>query len=737
MILLMTAFFPSLLMSATGSPKRVLLLDSYGRNVAPVSNLISVFRREVSSRSPEPIDLHEVSLEMARFAQSEQELPFINFLRERFSNHKPDLVVTVGGPAFTFMERHRDLFPAIPFAMTGVAEQVLQSGAIPENSVAISLPVNLKGIVEDILNALPGTTNIEVVLGTSPIETFWLKECRRAFAAFSSQIKFTYLNHLSFKDIRKHVANLPSNSAVFYGMLLVDGAGIAYDPSEALRSLADTANSPIFALNESYFGLGIVGGRLVQERAAGVCAAEVALRILNGEPAGTINVPSLPENLPVYDWRALQRWGISETRLPQGSIIQFRQSSLWGLYRWYILSGVGLLIFQGCLIAGLLVHRRRRALAEHSLQKSEQRLRLITNALPVLIAYVGSDQRYQFNNAVYTEWFGVNPKEAFGRTIREVVGESFYQSLLPYVERVLSGEHVHHAHDTTLPNGRRISIEVIYVPDMDESGVVRGFYAMAMDVTERNIAQQESKRLQDELLHASRITATGELAGALAHEINQPLSAIMSNAQAAKRFLNLPTPDLEEVKEALDDIAAEDARAGEVINRLRAFMKKSKAEFEDIELNGIFREVVGFVHSDSVVRDVKISLELDPRVPPVRGDRIQLQQVVLNLLLNAFDAVSDQPRGERRLWIRTSLEDSVVHAAVKDSGKGVSAAEFENVFKTFFTTKPQGLGMGLSISRSIIIRHQGRIWVENNTGVGTTFHFSLPVAPGEKTLERA
>jgi PAS domain S-box-containing protein len=389
------------------------------------------------------------------------------------------------------------------------------------------------------------------------------------------------------------------------------------------------------------------------------------------------------------------------------------------------------------LVAQIFTNALARKRADHELVKSEQRLRLITNALPVLIAYVDSDQRYRFNNDAYMAWFGVSPQDALGRSIREVVGERFFQSVRAYVERALSGEHVRFDQDIELDGGRLISVEAIYVPDVDEQGVVRGFYVLGIDVSERNLAQKESKQLQDELLHASRITTMGELAGTLAHEINQPLAAIMSNAQAAKRFLNSPTPDLEEVKEILHDIAAEDARAGEVINRLRAFLKKSKADFEDIELNGIFREVVGFVHSDSVVRDVRISLELDPRIPPVRGDRVQLQQVVLNLLLNAFDAMSDQPRGERRLWIRTNLEDSVVHAAVKDSGKGVSAAEFENVFKPFFTTKSQGLGMGLSISRSIINRHQGRIWVENNPGQGATFHFSLPVAPGEKTSVRA
>jgi two-component system sensor kinase FixL len=157
---------------------------------------------------------------------------------------------------------------------------------------------------------------------------------------------------------------------------------------------------------------------------------------------------------------------------------------------------------------------------------------------------------------------------------------------------------------------------------------------------------------------------------------------------------------------------------------------------EPVDLNSVFGEVVGFVHSDAVVRDVAISLELDPRIPPVRGDRIQLQQVALNLVLNAFDAVNEQPRGERRILLRTGRDDGLVHATVTDSGKGIPAEEFETVFKPFFTTKPQGLGMGLSISRSIITRHQGRIWVESHPHAGATFHFSLPAALDGQTPGR-
>ncbi len=380
------------------------------------------------------------------------------------------------------------------------------------------------------------------------------------------------------------------------------------------------------------------------------------------------------------------------------------------------------------LVAQIFTNALARERSERDLVKSEQRLRLITNALPVLIAYIDTDQRYRFNNDAYRVWFGVSPEEAFGRTIREVVGEGFFQGVRPYVERALSGEHVRCALDVKTAAGRPLSVEAIYVPDVGGQGDVRGLYVMAIDVTERNLAQQESRRLQDELLHAGRISTMGELAGTLAHEINQPLSAIMSNTQAAKRYLTTPTPDVEEVKEILDDIITENIRASEVINRIRALLKKSKMEVEPLDLNSVFRDIVRLLNRDAVRRDIKIDLDLAPLLPLVRGDRIQLQQVALNLVLNAFDAMNEQPRRKRCVQIRTGLNNAKVLAAIKDSGIGISAGDVEKVFQPFYTTKTEGLGMGLSICRSIILRHQVHIWAENNPDPGATFYFSLPVS---------
>jgi two-component system sensor kinase FixL len=220
----------------------------------------------------------------------------------------------------------------------------------------------------------------------------------------------------------------------------------------------------------------------------------------------------------------------------------------------------------------------------------------------------------------------------------------------------------------------------------------------------------------------------GELAASLAHELNQPLTAILSNAQAAQRFLSVKPTDLDEIKDILKDIVEDNSRAGEVIRRMRALVKKEDLAFAALDIAGVVRDVIQLVHSDAILRNVRVSLEASPNLPSVRGDRVQLQQVVLNLLLNAFEAMKDTPAAEREALVRTEITGvNEVDVAVCDRGVGLTSDKLDKIFQPFFTTKKDGLGMGLSISRSIVDRHGGRLWAENNRDRGATFHVVLPV----------
>jgi PAS domain S-box-containing protein len=708
-------------------PRRVLILESFGRDVGPLTRMIQAFRAELRTRWPEPIDLFEVSLESARANQPAEEESLVNFLSERLARDPVDLVVPFGPPAMGFVSRHRKrLFPRSPILVAGVERRLVTPEFLGPSSVVVGPRFDITGTVEDILRLLPETREIAVVFGASPLEQYWVAEYRRAFARLENRVRFRWLDGQPFEAMKREVAALPANSAVLYPILIRDAAGASFEQDQAILGLRAVSSAPMFAISESQLGSGIVGGRLLPDRSLGLKAAGVALRILRGEDPARIASPPLSTLPPAFDWRELKHWRIDEARLPPGSTIVFRPPSFWELYRWHVLGVLGVVSLQSALIAGLLLQRRRSNRAERQLQQSERRLLLIADSLPALISYVDRSEHYVFINNAYRTWFDIDPAAARGRTMAEVLGAEVYRKFRPQIERVLRGEQVTSAEEISPVRGQRRSIEAIYVPDCDERGVVRGFYVLVVDVTDRRRAEREMRQLKDQLAHSGRIATIGEMAGALAHELNQPLAAILSNAQAAIRFLKSATPDLDEVREILRDIAVDDTRAGEIIRRIRSLVKKDAADLRTLGINDVVEEVVGLLHSDALIRGVTVTLELEPGLSRIQGDRIQLQQVLLNLLLNAFDAMGELMPGERSVTIRSRQVDSFVMVTVSDLGTGIQAGHPDELFEPFRTTKPNGLGLGLSISRSIVANHGGRLWAENNRGRGATFGFTLP-----------
>jgi C4-dicarboxylate-specific signal transduction histidine kinase len=238
--------------------------------------------------------------------------------------------------------------------------------------------------------------------------------------------------------------------------------------------------------------------------------------------------------------------------------------------------------------------------------------------------------------------------------------------------------------------------------------------------------------LQGEVRHLDRVATVGTLTASIAHEINQPLAAILSNAQAAIRFLNKEQPDFNQVREALHDIVSDDKRAAEVIRRLRMMLKKEELKCEALELNGVIQETVGLLQSEIIIINASIAMDLEAGIPAVYGDRIQIQQVILNLLVNALDAVKGQPEETPDIHISTRVgEADSILVSVSDSGPGIEGHKLEAVFEAFYTTKNKGMGMGLPISKSIIEQHDGRIWASNNPEGGAVFAFTLPISKPE------
>jgi C4-dicarboxylate-specific signal transduction histidine kinase len=255
-----------------------------------------------------------------------------------------------------------------------------------------------------------------------------------------------------------------------------------------------------------------------------------------------------------------------------------------------------------------------------------------------------------------------------------------------------------------------------------------------MDITARKLAEAELSRQREELDHVARVSTMGELAASVAHELNQPLGAILANAEAAELFLQQEPPALDDLRAILADIRQDDERAGEVIRRMRTLLRKRELEQQPLDINSVVEDVLQVVSGDASLRKTAVSADLAPLLPKILGDRVHLQQVLLNLILNGMDAMAQQPQERRRLSVRTRPgADGLVELVVTDLGHGIEPDKLPRLFEPFYTTKTNGMGMGLSISRRIIEAHRGRIWAENNGSGGAAFHVTLPVVQEGRT----
>jgi signal transduction histidine kinase len=587
--------------AADTAPKRVMMLHSFGLQFRPWTDYSRVIRAEINQRPS--VIFQDHSLLNARMASDKSDGPFVEYLRALNLDQPPDLIIAIGAPAANFVQRHRkDLFPKTPMLFTAVERRRVDFDKLTEFDTVVAASNKEVLFFENILRVLPLTTTIAIVVGASPSETWWRDETAKTTALFADRVQFRWYNELSFEKMLKEAANLPPNSAIFWIGLNVDAAGVTHEGNSAFSRLYRVANAPIFFHDETFFGEGIVGGPMQLISGQTKKAAEVALRILDGERVSDIK-PSFAElAAPMFDWRQMQRWGIAESSLPPGSTVHFREQAVWERYWWQIGMVIAVILAQAGLLSALLTAHRQRRLAE-----------------------VQSAQRTK------------------------------------------------------------------------------------------------------ELATVSRFATAAELTASIAHEINQPLGSILTNAETADQMLRSPTPDIGELREIVKDILHDDRRATEVIRRTRSLLKKAPFEPKMSDLNEVARETVNLLSPVISGRQFELTSFLALVELPIFGDPIQLQQVVINLVVNAMDAVTDKPSEQRTISIRTSRVENFAELSVSDSGPGIPEDKINEVFDPFFTSKAEGMGMGLSIARTIVEAHNGRIWAENRDHGGATFKIRLPI----------
>jgi signal transduction histidine kinase len=359
--------------AAADDPKRILLIHSFGRDFAPWNEATKNTRAEIERLSHWPVDIYEASLASARFPEEGLDRPFADYLRALFVSRKLDLVVTIGAPAAAFVRRNRNqIFPSTPVLFSALERRGIPSGELNEMDAVVGIKIDLAAAIENILRTLPETNTIAVVFGNSPIEQYWAKEVRASFQQYADRIKFMWLNELSFEAMLKRVASLPQHSAIFFGLLSVDAAGVTHEQEKAVESLRAVANAPMFSWVDSYLGKGIVGGPLISTIDESREAASVAIRILDGERPSDIKTEPIGFEVPRFDWRELRRWGINEANLPAGSIVEFRVPTVYEQFRWYIIAAIALLAVQAAFIIALLINRARLSRANSQRRRAEQ-----------------------------------------------------------------------------------------------------------------------------------------------------------------------------------------------------------------------------------------------------------------------------------------------------------------------------------------------------------------------------
>jgi signal transduction histidine kinase len=583
-------------------PKRVLMVFNESKDLLGNIILEQAVRAEMQKGVTNRIEFLAEYLDASHFSDKEHFRLFQDYLGKKYAGQKLDLIMAFPSRDYRLAGELPDaLFPNVPVVFVAINEMEVPEAIRKFGVTGIVQRFDIRGTLGLIIRLQPDTRRVVVIGGTSDVDRATLGRIAEASHALEG-IEFDFWTNRPVAELPGAVKSLPEGTVVLISTVISDVNGQTFYMSQLAQMLAPSASVPVYVFGGWVIGSGAVGGSVVDSEDLGARAAQLALRVLDGAKSEKVPIEVATKGTPMVDWRALQHWGIKESRVPADGVIRYRPETLWEQHRDLILISLAVFLGQAVTIGGLLAQRKQR---------------------------------------------------------------------------------------------RRAEAEIL--------------------------------NQRAELAHVTRVSTMGQLASAMAHELNQPLGAILRNAEAAEIFLQKEKPDLEEIRAILADIRKDDQRAGSVIDRMRSLLKKRSLESKSLDLGGLLAETVTLAQSDARARRVNLTLQMPAQLPVVRGDRVHLQQVLLNLILNGMDAMADGAEAMRLLTVRAeTAKDGSVEVAVSDCGTGIPPDKVKRLFEPFFTTKPNGMGMGLAISQTIIEAHGGKIWAENNAARGAVFKFTLP-----------
>ncbi|HKH83286.1 MAG TPA: ATP-binding protein [Gemmatimonadales bacterium] len=611
-----TVLFTLLIFSATASlhaqavQRRILVLYQHDPNAPGVAAFTEPLKAVLREEIPAAVEIYDEYLDLDRFPGPNRLTQLARYFAEKYQGFKPDAIVTEGTRALRFAtERLSSLFPGVPIVYGVAFEPGVDFSALPPNVTGQQQPLPFISTYLLARGLQPDAERVVVVSGAGGQDSLLLTVALREITPLLKGMELGVLQDWSYESLLDSLRRMPPRTFVIFSSFMRDQLGRMFYSGDLIASLTRVASVPVYGIARNWVGNGIVGGAVMNFADDGLRTGRLLVEVLRRAPGEPLPLREIAATPLVVDWRELQRWGLSENRLPRNTQLLFRTLSPWERYRTTILATLCVLLLQSALILWLLVEHRRRRRSEAALRESETRA----------------------------------------------------------VEQRL------------------------------------------------------------ELAHLARVALVGELSTALAHEMKQPLAAIMANVSVGRRLLQATDTATAELREILDDIGADDQRASDVIDHLRDLVKKDGTKAQVLSTNQIVSEVLALMRTDLHRRGVVVSTRLCEPAPMVLGDRVQLHQVILNLVMNACDAMSNTPAGERLLVASTTTHGDA-RIEIRDVGSGIAPDTLAKVFEPFVTTKPEGLGLGLAICRSIITSHGGHISAANNRERGATFVVALPLS---------
>lgn len=585
--------------SAQEHAPRTVLTIHQGAETFPANPLIDAGIEGALNAQPDiPIDYFSEYLESDLFPDEAASYAFEDYLRRKYQGRRIDVVIATTDAGLQFVLEHRaELFSDAPIVFSGLRvpdDTVRNMGA---GIAGIRIGIAYAETLEVALAQNPSTKRVFVVANSVTPQTEEL--VRGRFREYAQRIELTFIDESALPGLLAAVRKVPLRSVILYQGHQRNDPGHRMYADAIAPLVVEAAKVPVYGTSDLFIGSGVVGGVVRDTRGTGTQLGAMAMRILTGTRAQDIPIESTPV-VPIFDWRALQKWGISESRLPPDSIVRFRGPSLWRDYRDEVLGVAGALVLQSLLIGGLLYQRRARQRAE--------------------------------------------------------------------------------------------------------------------DASRRNLALAAD---------ADRRITMSALTGSVAHELSQPLNAILHNAQAAEMLVASKRATPEVLKEILADIRLADLRATQIIERHRTMMRNREMEEKPLDIHGVVRESLAFVAHDLKAKQVVVDVYLPQEPCVVAGDQVLLQQVLVNLMMNAIEAMAETPPDRRRFSVRTEVTKGSVAVSVRDAGTGLPANIDGGVFAPFVTTKTNGIGIGLTIARTIAEAHGGTLQAHNNPEGGATFVLTL------------